>query len=410
MSTLIICLPTAESTAAVNYDYALTIDGLHLADHASAPLALLPSVQRGTELVAVVPAGELSWHRVELPKGVGANSPRLRAILDNLLEDRLLDEPAQLHLALGPSVPGGSAAWVAACNRQWLRSHLQALESAGRPVARIVPEFSPEPGPLQVHLTGEADLPHLVATGAAIDGVLRVPLSAASLSLLPMPEADQPVLLAAEPAVAALAEELLQSKVSLMTRPERWLDAARSSWDLAQFDMSSSGRARTVKRLSGAGRALLQAPNLQPARWGVAALVIANLVGLNAWAWKEQSALQARRLAIRDTLSRTFPQIRVVVDAPLQMDREVAALRQATGTASSRDLEAMLAALGTAAPAGQSISAIEFSAGEARVKGLQLAAPDATNLSSQLGVLGYSSRTDGDTTTIRQSGNKDGTP
>ncbi|MDB5891326.1 MAG: hypothetical protein JWP47_2157 [Polaromonas sp.] len=410
MSTFIICLPTTESSAAVNYDYALTGDGLHLADHASAPLVLLPAVQRGTELVAVVPVDALSWHRVELPKGIGANSPRLRTVLDNLLEDRLLDDPAQLHLALGPATPGAGSVWVAACNRNWLRSHLQALESAGRPVARIVPEFAPEAGPLQVHLTGEADLPYLIATGEAIQGVLRVPLSAASLALLPVPASDQPVLIAAEPAVAALGEDLLQSKVNLLTRPQRWLDAARSSWDLAQFDMSSSGGARTVKRLSGAGRALLQAPSLQPARWGVAALVLANLVGLNAWAWKEQSALQARRLAIRDTLTRTFPQIRVVVDAPLQMDREVTALRQATGAASPRDLEAMLAALGAAVPAGQTVSAIDYSAGEARVKGLQLAGPDASNLSSQLAVQGYGFRTDGDTTTLRPTDAKEGAP
>jgi len=410
MSTFIICLPTAESSAALNYDYALTNDGRDLADHASAPVALLPTVQRGTELVAVVPVSALSWHRVELPKGVGVNSPRLRIVLDSLLEDRLLDEPAQLHLALGPTTPGGGPVWVAACNRHWLRSHLQTLESAGRPVARIVPEFSPETGPLQVHITGDADLAHLVATGEAIQGVLRVPLSAASLSLLPVVESGQTVFVAAEPAVAALAEELLQGQVSLLTRPERWLDAARSSWDLAQFEMTNSGRARTVKRLSGAGRALLQAPSLQPARWGVAVLVLANLIGLNAWAWKEQSALQARRVVVRDTLTRTFPQIKVIVDAPLQMDREVAALRQATGAASLRDLEAMLAAVGTAAPAGQTVSAIDYSAGEARVKGLQLAGPDASNLSAQLTRQGYSLRADGDTTIIRPSGTREGTP
>lgn len=414
MSTLIICLPPIESSAALGYDYALTRDERVVGEHANSPLALLPAVPRGTPLVAVLPAQALSWHAVDLPRGVGAGSPRLRAVLENLLEDRLLDDPGQLHLALGPTGGAGNGAstWVAACNRQWLGAHLQALEAAGRPVARIVPEFEPETGPeagpdaapMQVHVSGEPDQAFLVATGGAISGVMRVPLSAASLSLLPPAEADQPVLVTAEPSVAALAEQLLQSPVVIMTRQERWLDAARSSWDLAQFELSSSSRARTVKRLTGAGRDLLSAPSLRPARWGLAALVVANLVGLNTWALKEQSALDARRLAIGSTLTRTFAQVRVVVDAPLQMEREVAALRQATGASSGRDLEAILAAVGAVAPTARAASSIDYSAGEARIKGMQLTQPDAANVAAQLASFGYTTRFEGDTTLIRQDG------
>jgi general secretion pathway protein N len=53
---------------------------------------------------------------------------------------------------------------------------------------------------------------------------------------------------------------------------------------------------------------------------------------------------------VRDTLRATFPQVRVIVDAPVQMEREVAALRQQTGTPSTRDLDALLAALAAALP------------------------------------------------------------
>jgi general secretion pathway protein L len=409
MSTLIICLPPASS-AAGSYDYALTPDGRTLSDHARVPLALLPAAQRGRELVAVIPASELSWHSVELPKGINAGSPRLRAILDNLLEDRLLDEPAQLHLALQPGAGSAAPAWVAVCNKGWLRSHLQALEALGRPVGRIVPEFAPETGPLQVHVTGEPGAAFLVATGKSVRGVLQVPFNTLALALLPQPEADENVLVAAEPAVAALAEELLQTKVTLLTPYQRWLDSARSSWDLAQFDLSSSGRARTVKRLSGVGRDLLQAPGLRPVRWGIAVLVLGNLVGLNALAWKEQSALDSKRLAIKDTLTRSFPQVRLVVDAPLQMEREVAALRQATGAASGRDLEAMLAALGGVLPAERSASAIEFAGAEARLKGLRLNAEDLQGISSRLAPLGYGVRLDGEVLVMRQQAGREGTP
>ncbi len=65
-----------------------------------------------------------------IPLGANQQTPRLRSILEGLLEDRLLDDPAQLHFALQPGARAGSPVWVAVCDRSWLRDHLQALEAA----------------------------------------------------------------------------------------------------------------------------------------------------------------------------------------------------------------------------------------------------------------------------------------
>lgn len=402
MRTLIVCLPSTASSSTTSYDYSLTADGRTLLDHGSVPPDLLPSAERGSEVVAVVSAGQLSWHSVELPRGIGAGSPRLRAVLENLLEERLLDDPGLLHLALAPGTASSGPVWVAVCERAWLRSHLQALEAAHCPVTRIVPEFEPETGPLQLHVIGEPDLPQLLATGESLGGVMRLPLSAAGLALLPAIADDQDLQVLAEPGVAALAEQLLQRKVSLLTRPQRWLDASGSSWDLAQFDLASSSRSRTFKRLSGIGREWLQSPVWRPARWGVVLWLAANLLGLNAWAWKEQSALQSGRAAAQAMLTQTFPEIKVVVDAPLQMEREVAALRQATGASSGRDLETMLAAVGSALPADRAAGAIEFSAGEARIRGLRLSAQEGSALAIRLKSQGFTARLEGDVLTVKQ--------
>ena len=412
MSTLIICLPPAGYSAVVSYDYAVTTDGRMLSDHASAPPALLPAARRGSEVVAVVPASVLSWHAVQLPQGMGPGSPRLRAVLDNLLEEKLLDEPAQLHLALAPRSDSSGIWWVAACDKAWLREHLQALESAGCPVSRLVPEFEPETGALQWHVIGEPDLPQLLVMGTGTNGVLRLPLSAAALALVPHTGADPEaeVVVQAEPALAALAEQLLQRPVNLLTRSERWLDAAQSAWDLAQFDLVNSSRTRTFKRLSGLFQELLQAPAWRPARWGAALLLLVNLIGLNAWAWNEQSMLQTQRRAVQATLMQTFPQVKVVVDAPLQMEREVAALRQATGAASGRDLEAILTAVGRTVPADRTASGIDYSAGQARIKGLRLSSLEASGVSDRLTGQGYSMRLDGDTAVVKQSGSPDAAP
>lgn len=411
MNSLVIYLPATAPGTPIGYDYVRTPDGVVLKDHACVPPALLPTVERGGEVVAVVPVTLLSWHSVDLPRGVGPGSPRLRPILEGLLEDRLLDEVTQLHLSLEPATrTAGGRAWVAACDRSWLRGHLQALEAAGRTVTRVVPEFAPDPGPLRLHAISDAGWPQLVITGKGSGGVMRLPLTAAALALVPLVSADEEKVMLAEPAVAELAEQLLQSKVGLTTRPERWLDASRSRWDLAQFDLASSGRSRTLKRLSGGVRQLLTAPAWRPARWGVALLLLVNLAGLNAWSWQTQSSLQTRRAALDATLTQTFPQVRLVVDAPLQMERELAALRQASGAASGRDLEAILTALGSTTPADVSLGAIEFVAGQARLKGLKLSIPQASQVSDQLKRLGYAARQEGDTFFIQPAAGPGGSP
>jgi general secretion pathway protein L len=77
-------------------------------------------------------------------------------------------------------------------------------------------------------------------------------------------------------------------------------------------------------------------------------------------------ALAAKREAARGILTETFPNVRVVVDAPVQMEREVAALRQQTGGLSRRDLDALLGALATAVPAGRAATALDYNGSELR--------------------------------------------
>jgi general secretion pathway protein L len=92
---------------------------------------------------------------------------------------------------------------------------------------------------------------------------------------------------------------------------------------------------------------------------------------------------------VRRTLAETFPNVRVIVDAPVQMEREVAALRQRTGTASPRDLDAMLAALAAAVPPGRTPSALEFNGSELRATGLALGSDELRAVATRLKPLGY---------------------
>jgi len=392
MSALIVVLPAHPVSGGTEFEFALTHDGSAVASHGAAQAPVLPVPTRaGSEVVAIVPARMLSWHRVELPKGVTARSPRLRSVLEGLLEDQLLDEPEALHFALPPQVRAETPLWVATCDRAWLRETLQALEAAGRPVARIVPEFAPEGSPA-LYALGESEHASLVLTGA--DGILQLPLATTALTLLPSLPENTPCV--AEPPVAALAEQVLQHTPVLVQPAQRWVQAAQSAWDLAQFDLSSSGRARALKRLGTVWADMRAAPQWRPARWGAVLLVAINLVGLNAWAWRERSALEGKRDAMRRVLTQTFPNVKLVVDAPAQMEREVATLRQATGATSGRDLEAMLGALASVLPPQRSLSAIDYFNGELRAKGLALQPEELRATVAALKSRGYGASQNGD--------------
>jgi general secretion pathway protein L len=407
MRTLIIQLPLGPASPTLAYPHAWVE-----AEPGTRPLklqwaaaALLPAADRQTETVALVPAAALSWHRVELPAGLNKQAQRVQAALQGLLEDRLLDDPEQVHLALQTDWPNTPRPWVAACDRAWLSAHLQALEQAGLPVHRIVPELSPgtTARPVQITALGDADTGCLWVSHPE-RGVwgqpwpaLRPAGSAAHERLgLSEPERASAALLA-EPGAVALATELLGPGVRLMPPAQHWLAAIAGDWDLAQFELRANARSRQLKNWQRAASSLWHSPAWRPARWGLWLLLAAQLLGLNAWAWKTRADWQAQQSSWAQVLRETFPQTSVVVDAPMQMAQQVERLRQGSGQLGAGDLEAMLAALGQALPPGLAAPRQwAYQTGQMRLQDFQPDAAQQQALTQSLSALGYAWRAQGD--------------
>jgi general secretion pathway protein L len=88
-------------------------------------------------------------------------------------------------------------------------------------------------------------------------------------------------------------------------------------------------------------------------RWGLAALVGVQLVGLNVYAWQQQQKLAQQRALMTALLQSAHPGVRTVLDAPLQMQRETERLRAAAGRPGEADLESLMGAAAAAWPDGQ---------------------------------------------------------
>lgn len=417
MSQLIVYLPLESANPTALFEYVLSLDGGTVAGHARVPMDLLPTSTQH-EVVLVIPAQLLSWHQVTLPPGSlprqmfgERSSVRLRSILEGLLEDQLLDEPVQLHFALQPQPEVGMPVWVVTTARETLLVALKALAQVGHQVARIVPELTVQALAQNLYVTEQSEGAQIAgllrshqpdSKSVNVDSVLVCLMTPESVALLEpqtpagnnastLPPEDtpwaEPRQVVAEPAVSQQAERLFQRPVLLQQRAQRLLEAAQSPWDLAQFDLAHARRDRQLALWGQGARSLMQAPAWRAARWSLLTILLANLVGLNVWALREQSALKDQRQQIRAMLTQTFPKIPVVVDAPVQMAREVARLQRARPNPAGADLEAMLSIFSALAPAEYSPQVIEYVGNELRLVGPGL----STDLQQEL-IKGLQSR------------------
>lgn len=361
MSTLIVQLPAQPRLSAQRADgvatdpapreleYVFSADGQQVTQHGRCTAQALPKAQT---VVGVLPPDDIGWHRITAPKAPAA---RLRPALVGVLEEALLEDESELHLALAPGFKAGEPVWVAAVGKPWLASQLAAIEATGLTVDRVVPAWPPGDTPAAHVFSAQG------AVGAApgsdglwlawrdAKGPLCLPLASdATKALLAALDPDQPVQWSACPEGSAEAARLAGTTVVARSQAEFLLAASQGEWNLRQFDLAAQRRGSRVAR-----EWLQRFWNdraWRPARYGLALLVAVQLVGINLWAWQQRQALTRQKAAMTGLLQATFPQVRAVIDAPAQMQKEVDLLRSAAGKPGEADLEPMMYAAEAAWP------------------------------------------------------------
>ena len=366
MSILVVLLPArqrgtaASGDAAPEYSYLLSADGLGVTRQGRTTAALLP---KADTVVAWVGPTDVSWHRITMPR---APASKLRAALVGLVEEQLLDDEQAVHLALAPQATAGSPTWVAAVHKRWLAQHLEHLEKAGAFVERVVPALWPD----------EAAGGHFFASSDSADGSsaqtwlayadangVRCGRMAGTWVRDQLPAWNREgARWSASPAVAAQAERWLGAPVAVRADADHALQAVRSLWNLRQFDLAA--RARGSRWVRDAVRRAMS-PGWRPARVGLLALIVLNLIGINLWALRQRAEIADRKDAMVALLKASHPQVTPIVDAPVQMRRATDALRAAAGRVGDADFEAALAAAALAWPGGQApVQSMQFAAGK----------------------------------------------
>jgi len=338
-----------------------------------ASIALLPRCQR---IDVVFDGGDVFQATVEAPR---LSEAKLRLALPNLLEDRLLAEPSQCHIACLPAgradqAAGGPAELpVAAIDRGLLTRLLDVMALAGARPRAAYSAIYVLPPPTADTLAVFAARGRLAARTAPHGGIscdvdddgqppaaLRLALHSQRWQRIRAfgPQAQR---------VAKMAEAL-EVPVELAERP---LDAgaAEASINLLQGAFARGGMLGDVSRMR-----LLRSWKA-PLAWAAvaAAVFIAGMNGYWLQLQSEANRLQARMAtAFRGAFADAE-----MVDPIVQTQRELARLRARAGQSSASDftaLNAQLAQLLAGAPVGI-VAAVEY-----RDAALQLkfkAPPDA---------------------------------
>lgn len=365
--------PEPRAGAAREYDFALTPDGRQIVREGREPASRLPQADA---VVAVVAESDVSWRRVELPRA----GRQMRAALAGKLEESLLDEPEALHFALEPDAAGGETAWVAITSRPWLAEHLAELDAAHVFVDRVAPLAWPDETPRGHFFESGND--GIALRWSHADGVATLPLDGGLARQFFAPGLVHAAQWTATPPVATSAERWLGAAVTVQTPAQRALAVVDNAWNLRQFELAP--RARGVRALRLVSRALMRKA-WQPVRIGLAALLAVQLIGMNLWAWHQNREVAARREAITATLTGAFPQVRAILDAPVQMQKQLDLLRASAGAVGEQDLEALLGAAASAWPADRPpTDALAFEPGRLTLPSQGWSPPQIDNFRSQL--------------------------
>jgi general secretion pathway protein L len=344
--------PQLTASTVVGY---MGLDAAGYAERGEATMALLPKADR-VELV--FDSADVFTSEIDAPAITGA---KLAQALPNLLEDRLLAEPADCHFAIGPR---GNKLPVAVVNRAALTRALDLLAESGRTPRRAYADLYTVPAPAPGTLTVRVERGRGVARLGAHEGFsfdLDAGPPAALMLAVRRSGAQRLQAYGSDAARLTAQAQALGTPVDAMGNAP--LPTATDAIDLLQGSFATAGLLPGLPRITARS---LRAPAL----WLCAALAT-WIIGLNAYWFKlqhEQDAIrQSMQTAFRSAFPNLDPDPGLAVE---QARRELRTLRSRAGQTSAGDftaLNAQAARLVASAPLGV-VAGIEYRDGMLRMK------------------------------------------
>lgn len=337
--------------------WALCDDKGALLQSGTANIASLP---KGHECVAVVAADRVLNIAAALPPG---GRRRWQTVLPFVAEEFTLTDPEDNHVVPGPALANGRR-MLAVVDKAWIKRIVEAAHQARLSLRRMVTETCLPPLAADGWTVVWDGAGGFVRTGAASGVALDIGDAGAAplalrLSLDAAPQLPQKIELRFGHEVAAEQRAMPQ-----------WSDVqiplvAGAEWDWRRAAIPEDA----LNLLWGAftPRAKFQEwwPKLRPAAYLLAAVLAVEMAGSNIeWAMLAGQKAQLGK-EMQRTFRATFGDSVTLVNAPLQMQRNLAEIRHAAGVPDAGDFLPLFNRAGSslaALPAG-SVAAMHYEAG-----------------------------------------------
>jgi general secretion pathway protein L len=293
---------------------------------------------------------------------------KLQRALPNIIEEQILQDVGSCAFAVG-GVSRDTEKLIAVIDKAWLEFVLGAFERRGLWVTAA--------WPAQLTLPMEAESWALLCVNDGI-AVRTGPVTGLGWVGAADPTGRAEALEAA--LNAAANGRPLQRELTVYCEDASWTTSVEATASKLNLELSISGlqatRTCAVNLLDGRPSTASQRwiGNIDWRAWRLplglaAACLLAFLVGLNVhWAQlvRERSSLKA---GLERKFQQTFPNIPVIVDPMLQMQRQVATLRSRSGQSAPEDFGPLLAKL-PAALGGRNdaVAGVEYREGRLRMR------------------------------------------
>jgi general secretion pathway protein L len=315
--------------------------------------AALGELARHNSVIAVVPTPRMAFIDAQLP---AVSAAKREQLLNFAIEDKLTIDPATVHaVVLGPSASGANRFIVAAIDKAWLTAVLAGLADVGIRPGMAVPETALNDIPSTqwlVHLSATAQYAvradglayTLDATPEGDGGTLDEPPFALTLALN---EA-----IGASDSRALPDTIVVRAETNTSIDTQRWQAAIGHNIAVRLVPLSNEADQTTLRKFANMSLSTLASANLltgeltpvarnrawyaanpafTPAAVLAGVILLVQFVFISVDAWRLASARQTQLTEMRTLFQSSFPEAATIVDAPLQMSRNLAQLKAERG-------------------------------------------------------------------------------
>lgn len=333
----------------------------------------------------VAPAAKVLLTNVRMPT---RNRQKMLKLLPFAVEEKLMYDPETIHVAAGLRQAGDDVP-VAVIDRRWMGSVMGALQQAGLKPRVMWPEPllpKPQAGAWTVVWDGSAGFIQTGEfSGVPMDGGgAEVPPLALALAVQEAKQAGRaPKRISLRLSGGAQAPDVEQWAAQLGMAVSQ-----DKAWDWAAEAFRSAPAINLLQgEFAPAGFSVDWLPRLKPALI-LGGLIVALQLGGGAVDWAllsyEKHKLQAD---MEKSFRQAFPEAKTIVDASLQMRRNLADLRHAAGQPDSGDFLPLLAKAAPVLAGVANIQSMQYERGTLRLE-LRLQSGSVADMRGRLGVAG----------------------